>query len=550
MLADSDEELSDVEFESDTDDECRDVPETTETVEALQFDWHEYPDIDPWDSSWLPNFQRQRGVLVDTTDFQPVNYFQLFFPDSVFTLMSTETNRYAQQFFDSVDRLPPSSRFHKWKPTTPGELKGFVALQIEMGLDWRYRVSEHWSTRSLSPGGFGDVMSRDRYLLLQSFLHFSDSTLQPKKGDPNYNPLYKIQPVLDLTLPTYAQVYQPGRDLSVDESMIKYKGRLAFRQYMPAKPTKYGIKDFVLAEADTGYCLKFMTYTGKYLFPRKDIPLTSQVVLDLLRGYEHKGHIVYMDNFYTSPELFYTLETLSIGACGTARTNRKHMPPDLKPEALKLKRGDDPVFMRAGNLVGCGWQDVKRVTCLSTAHTNNTCEKTIRQKDNPEGRLLDKPVMVEEYNAKMSGVDRLDQMLGSYAYSHKSLKWYRAVYHRIREIALTNGHILHKRDKGDSSLDAAKFRKQVVDGLLAEYVPTASTPRGRPSGKPLPNRLSERHFPATYEDKKYKPDCEVCSDRSKVKGRHQCNTYCKQCDLPMHATGCFERFHTLREFRK
>jgi len=51
---------------------------------------------------------------------------------------------------------------------------------------------------------------------------------------------------------------------------VDCKGRLAFRQYMPDKPTKYGIKDFVLAESDTGYCLKFMTYTGKYLFPCKD----------------------------------------------------------------------------------------------------------------------------------------------------------------------------------------------------------------------------------------------------------------------------------------
>jgi len=73
--------------------------------------------------------------------------------------------------------------------------------------------------------------------------------------------------------------------------------------------------------------------------------------------------------------------------------------------------------------------------------------------------------------------------------SHKSLKWYQAVYHRICKIALTNGHILRKRDKGDSCLDAAKFWKQVVDGLLAEYIPSASIPRGKPSGKPLPNRL-------------------------------------------------------------
>jgi len=419
MLADSDEELSDDDFESDAaavDSEAE--VETDDDHSVLQaavntpvFDWQEYPDIDVWDASWLPDFQRQRGVLVDTSGFDPVNYFKLFFSDAVFELMAIETNRYAEQFFDSPAEMSPHSRVQKWKPTTPDEMKGFVALQIEMGLDWRYRVSEHWSTRSLLPGGFTKVMTRDRYLLIQSFLHFNDSSVQPKKGEEGYNPMYKVQTLLNLTVPRYRQLYQSGRDLSVDESMIKYKGRLAFRQYMPDKPTKYGIKDFVLAESDTGFCLKFMTYTGKYSFHRKDVPLTTQVVLDLLDVYEHAGHVVHMDNFYTSPELFRTLESKDIGACGTARSNRKHMPNGLKPETPKLKRGDDPVFFHAGNLVACGWEDVKRVTCLSTVHTNNTCEKTIRQKGSPTGRQLNKPVMIEEYNYKMSGVDHLDQML-------------------------------------------------------------------------------------------------------------------------------------------
>nr|KAG5707949.1 hypothetical protein BaRGS_031680 [Batillaria attramentaria] len=33
-----------------------------------------------------------------------------------------------------------------------------------------------------------------------------------------------------------------GPTYSVDETMVKYKGRLMFRQYMPMKPTKWGIK--------------------------------------------------------------------------------------------------------------------------------------------------------------------------------------------------------------------------------------------------------------------------------------------------------------------
>lgn len=46
--------------------------------------------------------------------------------------------------------------------------------------------------------------------------------------------------------------------------------------------------------------------------------------------------------------------------------------------------------------------------------------------------MLDKPLksigLLEEYNAKMGGVDRLNQMLVSYTYPHISTKWYHAMY--------------------------------------------------------------------------------------------------------------------------
>ncbi len=37
--------------------------------------------------------------------------------------------------------------------------------------------------------------------------------------------------------------------VTIDEAMIPFKGRLRFKQYMKDKPTKWGIKVFVLADA-------------------------------------------------------------------------------------------------------------------------------------------------------------------------------------------------------------------------------------------------------------------------------------------------------------
>ena len=100
-----------------------------------------------------------------------------------------------------------------------------------------------------------------------------------------------------------------------------------------------GIKEFILPEGKTGYALKSVVYTGKASFQRDaGVGLSEQVVLDLLEGFEDKGHKVYMDSFYSSPSLFLKLKDMNIGACGTVNSNRKGMPQGLKPSALSLKK--------------------------------------------------------------------------------------------------------------------------------------------------------------------------------------------------------------------
>lgn len=41
--------------------------------------WDDYPDIDPYETSWIRDFSRRLGVLLDTTDYKLVDCFKLFF---------------------------------------------------------------------------------------------------------------------------------------------------------------------------------------------------------------------------------------------------------------------------------------------------------------------------------------------------------------------------------------------------------------------------------------------------------------------------------------
>ena len=132
-----------------------------------------------------------------------------------------------------------------------------------MGIVSKPRVSMFWSMDSFYHTTiFGHVMSRKKSHLLQRFLHFQNNQ------DPQYNPndpdrdrLFKIRTLMDMVRQKFNSVYYPPENLTVDESLVLYKGRLLFKQYIRTKSARHGIKIFELATAD-GILLDFMIYQG------------------------------------------------------------------------------------------------------------------------------------------------------------------------------------------------------------------------------------------------------------------------------------------------
>lgn len=58
-------------------------------------------------------------------------------------------------------------------------------------------------------------------------------------------------------------MFVPSRHLSVDESMIAFKGQSTMKQFMIKKPVNRGFKVLAIACAETGFISAFDVYTGK-----------------------------------------------------------------------------------------------------------------------------------------------------------------------------------------------------------------------------------------------------------------------------------------------
>ena len=149
-------------------------------------------------------------------------------------------------------------------------------------------------------------------------------------------------------------MYSPDRHLAIDETLIKFKGKLHFRQFIHIKPGRFGIKAFTLAEPKSGYVLKTKIYSGKENgVVHRD--LGRKVVMAVFQPYLNKGYYAFMDNYKTSMALFEEMQERKTLACGTVRSNRAGLPKeicDFKEREVKgLKRGQS-LFKQKGNLTG------------------------------------------------------------------------------------------------------------------------------------------------------------------------------------------------------
>ena len=114
------------------------------------------------------------------------------------------------------------------------------------------------------------------------------------------------------------------------------------------------------------------------------------------------------------------------------------------------------------------WQDKQPVVMLSTIHHDSWVTKRRQTRLVAGGsEEIEKRTMVEKYNMYMGGVDKGDQLMSYYGFSHRTVKWWRCAFFHLFENAIVNAYILYRLFVQDGrKLDHKQFRIELAKQLL------------------------------------------------------------------------------------
>lgn len=137
-------------------------------------------------------------------------------------------------------------------------MKVFIGILLIMGIIQMPDIRLYWFENNMYGNArIKSVMKRDRFLTILKYLHFSDN-----KTCRIEDPLNKIKDIMEEIISTFKSTIKLGKTVVIDESMILWRGRLRFRQYIKGKRHKYGIKVYKLC-LPNGYTYDLDVYSGK-----------------------------------------------------------------------------------------------------------------------------------------------------------------------------------------------------------------------------------------------------------------------------------------------
>ncbi|CAK8678001.1 unnamed protein product [Clavelina lepadiformis] len=439
----------------------------TNTQQKKKYRWRKKPYTFP-DVSFKGEFSTPPDEIPT-----PLQYFKLFLNDDCMAYIAEQTNCYAL------------AKDGKVVGTSAKEIEQFFGILLFTGMFPCRAYTTYWSNFSRFPL-IADIMSRNRFQDHLRYIHFNNNAEMKARDHPDYDPLFKVSPLLKRLRDAMSQL-EPEERHSVDEQMIPFKGRSGIKQYIKNKPHHWGFKVFARAGM-SGMIYDFMVYTGKAMKLPGNLGVAGNVVMRLVNNLpEDKNFKVYFDNWFSSVDLVCLLKQQNIWSVGTIRSNRLK-GCTLKTDKELKQHGRGSLDYKCDDTEGVSivkWCDNKAVHLISTYCSIDPADKCKRWSVAEKKRIdVERPYVVKEYNQHMGGVGLCDMMLELYRTDIRSKKWYMRIVYYCLDVAVLNAWLLYRRhlaqNNQPSYLPLKDFRSSIASALTLAGKQKIKK-RGRPS---------------------------------------------------------------------
>lgn len=279
--------------------------------------------------------------------------------------------------------------------------------------------------------------------------------------------------------------------------------------------------------------LRFEVYSGAER--RSEDGATFDTVMRMTRGYENKQHVLFVDNWFTSPAVLDALKQRGIRCCGSVRRNRKGMPSIPEAEVRALGRGEW-IQRQKGDATVAVWRDQKMVWLLYNHCSPAEAASLDRWSEAGNRISIGCPRAIRDYFFGARSVDVLSQLHYAYLPGRKAQRCWPRLAWWLLDMCVINAFKLWSigQDR-PSQLD---FRIQLMHQLL-EQLPADEKPRKRGGHKRADGDSVKEHF---AEAASREGDCAQCSHQPEHRVRS--SFICHACHAHLCIGQCFALYHS------
>lgn len=384
-----------------------------------------------------------------------IDIVNLFLDENVLRIICHSTNIYIETIRSKFER------YRDARPTDIIEIRGFIGLLYLIGSLGNSRKNLKYLWDNSKGNGLEScylTMSEKRFRFILRCFRFDD--IKDRENRKAIDKLAPIREVFEIIINNFQKYYSPSEYLTIDEQLLAFRGRCSFKQYIPSKPAKYGVKVFALVDCRTTYTINLEPYVGR----QPDGPFqmnnsAEEIVLRLVEPVQGSNRNITGDNWFTSLPLARTLlNNKKLTYVGTMRKNKREIPKEFLADKNKIPASSIFGFQEDITLVSYCPKKNKTVLLLSTMHHDASIDQSTNEKNKPE--------IVTFYNSTKVGVDLVDQLCGNYDVSRNTRRWPMVLFFDLLNIIGINAACIYKSHHFNETLKRTDFLQNISWQLI------------------------------------------------------------------------------------